>query len=182
MAASGAIYGAGKPHPQVDAHPLLPHDAVQVRFVGFEFEVGEETERAERKGEDRGNDPLKQPGGMEDRPIATQGDDKIKLFRGSPAKVRRPVFKHLRVPRVGRYERSSIEPFRIAKLCVDIDVDAKVRIIPWSLEKPFRELPGEIYKAIVTSFSYNHDIMNSASDRSSLELLRYFSHACGCLD
>jgi hypothetical protein len=50
------------------------------------------------------------------------------------------------------------------------------------LEKPFRELPGEIYKAIVTSFSYNHDIMNSTSDGSSLELLRYFSHACGCLD
>lgn len=95
-----AVDGAGEPHPKIDAHAVITHDAVEMGFVGGEFEVRQEAEGAEGEGKDWGNDTLEEPGGEQDGPIATESEDEIEFLRGLPAKIWSPVLQHALVARV----------------------------------------------------------------------------------
>lgn len=79
------IDGASEAHPKVDAHAVVAHDAVEVGFIGGEFEVCEEAEGAEGEGEDRWHDALEEPGRVEDCAVTPKGEDEVEDLGRCPA-------------------------------------------------------------------------------------------------
>ena len=160
---------------------MVAHDAVEVGFVGGEFEVGEEAEGAEGEGEDGRDDALEKPGGEEDGTVAAEGQDEIEHFGRTPAEIGCPVFEHAFVARVFGNERGRIEAFGFTQLGINIDGHAQIRIVAWCFEKPFGELAGQVDETVVSCFGYNHDGLDGPPDRPPLQLLGYFSNTSRCL-
>ena len=67
----GAVDGASEAHAQVDADAVLDR-GVHHGLVVVEFEVCEEAQGAECKGQHGGHDPLEEPGCEEDGAIAAE--------------------------------------------------------------------------------------------------------------
>lgn len=93
---------------------MVTHDTVEVGLIRGEFEVGEETEGAEREGEDGWDDTLEEPRGVEDGAITAEGEDEVKDLGGGPAKIGSPVSEHTFVARVDGEQGGSVEVFGVA--------------------------------------------------------------------
>lgn len=174
---SVAVDGTGEAHTQVHPHALVAHDLVEVRLVLVKFKIRQEAQAAQAKGQDRGHDALKKPGGEEHRPIAPQCQDEIEAVGLRPAQIRGPVLEPLLQLRLTGHHLRGPEAFRVPQLGINVDVDTQVGSVARGTHEPGRQVAREVDETIVARLGDDHDGAHRAADGASLQLPRDLAHA-----